>query len=1048
MRRGIPGLCGALLTVIPSVASAQLWNALDTVPKPNAIIAHDTSVTMGINTGCTGCHNRNNSRLEASKQDILQTLPLFRDYFNFGAFQYAGCEFAKITARVLPTPDNPDISYVAVTDLIQSAESCDSKEERLPGGTVTTCATAGCAGDQGIALDLINLSLPGFDPLAPFLHVNCAYSYVADFAPCVTDTGLPTDATGYRGGCYHIGCTDIGGIDGFLFAIQQLPTIDWPRWTQSGVTPQQVIDEFCDPVREALTNVYNQILACRPENEGYSTFPQQINASDWCNPGLIAQNACAAGSTLYNTCVCDNSNPACISGGSPVDACGNPFTWKARQQVAVCESYEPGGAFDNFFAGQPDNVVNGECRENAALFFTDGYMGDTPGTDIEAFLAVPTYESVSGFSNMAVFRIADNFAGSANAMMSSMTDGIIPTAYSALDAATMQESFSRLLNRIYKGVYTGASTTLDSQGTRIYFHSFTVPGYNDVGPSDNYLGWPARISAFTVADDGTFGNAPVWETDWADRAGGAPGCGPSIIGGGNVDQLGPGGTFRNGVARTVNIGADTLDRDGDDLPDDHPPLLWGEMYSIAATRPIVVEAPRDAGGGKYSGEYRTFVNSNAVRERARAVYTMGNGYVYGFFGGAYDATPGTFGLRKLAFTYDDGGNSAGTQILRYQPSWVANPQGPTGYRYDVNNLIQQPLTTGQLAARELRIPYGGGYAFRTVLVGAQGKEGRGFFSLDITDPCSVTPLAEWRLPQAADRASVEPYLYTFPTGTPDDRPVVVTTGGLGGTSNLYAFDVASGALVAQVGLPGGPSYLAAPICLDATGDQRITHCYVLREDGMLARVDVAANGGFGAVNDVTAPGVIGGGRRFTTTPAVFFDPSGNVNLVFGSGDFERLTQTGPANNVYKVVDRNVRKRNIGNAPTDVDQACGGLDPSGIIPLGAQERVISPPTVAKGVVAWTTYTPTTNACLEGQANLYAMNYLTCTDATDGNGPPSPVPLNDGLPASPVLHRDSQQFIAGTSAGPTADQTVEVGVDTRGAGRPWAKRLYWRAIIDAR
>src|SRR5687768_10369750 len=124
MRRGISGLWAALLTVVPSVASAQLWTALDTVPRPNAIIAHDTSVTMGINTDCTNCHTPNNSRLEASKQDILQTLPLFQDYFTFGGFQYAGCDFAKITQRVIPTPDNPDVSFAALETMIRNAASC------------------------------------------------------------------------------------------------------------------------------------------------------------------------------------------------------------------------------------------------------------------------------------------------------------------------------------------------------------------------------------------------------------------------------------------------------------------------------------------------------------------------------------------------------------------------------------------------------------------------------------------------------------------------------------------------------------------------------------------------------------------------------------------------------------------------------------------------------------------------------------------------------------------------------------------------------------
>jgi hypothetical protein len=1046
MRRRLFGLGAALLITVPRLASAQLWTALDTVPHPNAIIAHDTSVTMGINTGCTNCHNQAQSRLEASKQDILATLPLFEDYFTFGAFQYSGCDFAKVTGRVLPTPDAPEVSYGATVALIAGASSCGSKEERLPGGGVTTCATAGCGGDTNLVVQLANLALPGFDPLAPFLHVNCAYSYVGDFLPCEAAPGIPTDAVGWRGGCYHVGCSDIGGIEGIIFALNQLPTIEWPRWTQSGVTPQQVRDELCAPVQEVLENVYQQILACRPENEFYSTFPQQINSQSWCVPGLIAQNACVPGSVLYNTCVCDNSNPACISGGNPTSDCGTPFTWKARQQVAVCESYQPGGAFDSFYESQPDNVVNGECRENAVLFFTDGYMGHTPGTVAEGGLAIPTYRSVSGLSNMAVFRISDVFADQANQMMSAVTGNAVPAAYSALDEATMQESFSRLLNRIYKGVYAGNSMTMDSQGTSAVFHSFTVPGYNAAGPvSDNYLGWPARLSMYRIDYDGTNIDfvGPVWETDWASKVGSPSGCGPTVLGNDDVARLGPGGTFRNGVQRTVNIGASSVDRDGDGAPDTHQALELGSMYSIAATRPVIVEAPREAPNGKYGADFITFQSDPQIRERPRAVYVMGNGYVHGFHGGRYTDGNTDYGLRKISFSYEDGAE-AGTEILRYGPTWVTG-QGGVDYRYDVNDLIQQPLTTGELVAREMRISVGGGYEFRTVLVGAQGKEGRGFFALDVTNPCAPSVLSEWQLPAGGDRASGEPMLYYLPNGA-NDRAVVITTGGLGGSPNLYAFDIVTGAQVTQLALPGGSSYIASPICLDARGEGRLTHCYVLREDGMVLRANVEANGQFNGFADITPPGVVGGNRRFTTSPAVFFDPSGNPNLVFGSGDFERLTQNGPQNSFYKIIDRGVRTRNIGNNPADIQRACGTLD--GVIDIGPNERVISPPFVGKGIVAFTTYTPNTNACASGQAKLYAMNYLTCSDAVDGQPQPQPTDIGDGLPSTPVLHRDSQKLLGQTSAGPTADQVTEVDVATKGGNRTWVKRLYWRPVLDAR
>jgi hypothetical protein len=105
--------------------------------------------------------------------------------------------------------------------------------------------------------------------------------------------------------------------------------------------------------------------------------------------------------------------------------------------------------------------------------------------------------------------------------------------------------------------------------------------------------------------------------------------------------------------------------------------------------------------------------------------------------------------------------------------------------------VQQNLTSGQLTAREVLLRRG----YRTVLVGAQGGGGSGYFSLDVTDPCQASVLAEWNLP-AGDSATTDPTIYTFPSNTvPRARPAVVVTGGLGGSARLYAYDVENGARV-------------------------------------------------------------------------------------------------------------------------------------------------------------------------------------------------------------------------------------------------------------
>jgi Tfp pilus tip-associated adhesin PilY1 len=423
---------------------------------------------------------------------------------------------------------------------------------------------------------------------------------------------------------------------------------------------------------------------------------------------------------------------------------------------------------------------------------------------------------------------------------------------------------------------------------------------------------------------------------------------------------------------------------------------------------VIVEAPREAPNAKYSSELLTYQAQPSVRERNRAIYVFGNGYVHGFHGGTYDPTRTAYGERTIKFNYNDGaGGPAGTEIMRFAPNWIQTGD----FQFAANDLIQQPLTTGQLTAREVRIARGGSYEFRTVLVGAQGKYGAGYFSLDVTDPCNPELIREWSLPGDAN-AAAEPNIYMIPRNVndPDDRAVVITTSGADILDDaraapnpaIFSHDIVTGALISQLNLPGPGSFPSAPICLDAIGEGRLTHCYVIRDDGSVFRVRINPNGQFGAgggenaYSDITPPGVTGGGKRFTTSPAVFFDSTGSVNLVFGSGDFEDLTENGPSNNMYKIVDRSVRTRaNDSNAQADISQVCG-LD-DGIINLQSNaERVISPPIVAKGVVAWTTYIPSGTGCIPGEAKIYAMNYLSCQDAYDGLGPPTPQDAGEGLP----------------------------------------------------
>ncbi|MBK6685820.1 MAG: hypothetical protein IPG45_15215 [Deltaproteobacteria bacterium] len=1060
---------GSAVGLLATAASAraELWNPLMMVPHPNVIIAHDTSVTMGIDDNCNNCHIPGRDRLATSKLDIAATLPEFSNYFTYGSYRYSGCGSAKIEQPlIMPTPQSPAVSLAQVLGSIQGAQACGSSERQFPGGNTTTCATPGC-NDFRIVQDLLFRQLPGFDPLGPFRHDSCAYRCNGSFY-CqdqrselgMDGTGLvctSTDAAGVEangcspalcinGGCYHVWpyCTNpLGQRYDWTTILTRMSQIDWPRWEPTALTPQQVEQDLCSQIRPILRDAWAELQSCRPDRYyGYGTA-SLIDGNSWCDPNVLAQSACAPGSPLRGTCICNSENPACLSGGRRVSDCGVGFDWKARQQVAVCQAYDPApGAFVDYFRSQPDNVVNANgCRENAVLFFTDGYMGDTRGVAIEADQAHRRgiYDS-SGYQNMAVFRVANAFSGQADAMMRAMSANQVQNAYQATDRASMQEGFARLLNRTYRGVYTGSAPAQDSYGTRVAYHLFAVPGYDPNNPQggfvDSYLGWPARIAVYPIDPrSGVISDVPVFETDWSDRVSRNPTC-RSVIGDvATGDALGLNGQFRNGRPRRLNVASNSIDRDGDGVRDPHPALTLGGMYSTGASKVLVVDAPREAppAGGE-EGPFVAFQQS--VRGRPRVYYTLGNGVLHGFHGGV-PTQGGRVDRTNTVFNYNDADPQAGVEIVRYTPNWVRGGTPNNRYNFGMNDLVQQNLTSGQLTAREVLLRRG----YRTVLVGAQGGGGSGYFSLDVTDPCQASVLAEWNLP-AGDSATTDPTIYTFPSNTvPRARPAVVVTGGLGGSARLYAYDVENGQELARIALPGGGrDYPTAPVCLDLTGKGTITACYVVRSDGALIRARVDADR-FSRVDDITPAGIVGGGRVFQTPPAVFFLSNGDAGIVYGSGDTQNLTTSGGQNFVYKVVDNDHRRAGGGGARTN--NVCGGADPNGVFALAPGERVISPPVVRSGVVAWTAFLPDPNTpgCNPGRSSLYAMNFETCADSTNGNARVGPLPGPDGLPTSPEIHPTSGTVLVATAAGPTPSQTLVNDVRVRGNGT-WAKRIYWR------
>lgn len=1030
-------LMTASLVCPATLARAQLWNALDTVPRPNAVIGYDTSVTMRIDVACSSCHRRglppSLERANVARLDILDTMELFRDYFIFGAFEYQGCGAAHIEARALPRVGDPDGSYTDARTVLLDARGCNSSENRYPTGASIRCITPTpyCSGDVPVVEAILAGGLRG-----------------------LTIPPMPAGTSTVCGNPARV--TPTFDLEGFL--ISQTAGMQWPRWDPGHITGRAVQEDFCDPLSTVLEAVRTELNRCLMDPTAFWDLSfLSGGVGSWCTPGLIANSACTT-SPFVGTCVCDaGSDLACLGAtGFARSDCGQILTWKARQQVAVCESYDP-ATFGSAYRSQPDNRINlGGCRENVAMFFTDGYQGHRPGVEAEANAAMSTYLGDSGQSNMFVFRIANSFRDEANRMMQYVSAGQIAEAFSAVDEAQMRTSFSQVLARIYQGDYAGASPTISATGDRVAISSFVVPGYTSGAPvSDRYIGWPNRIAFHEIDEAGNIGATPVFQTDWEPLARRQAACYHQI--GGTLDALlGPGDQFDNGTPRTVTVPAGSLgDRDGDGVAEPPRTLRWGRSFGFGSTRPVVVEAPNETPDPAWGLAWAAHVASH--EGRPRMIYTMGGGYVLGFHAGVHTGrriTP----TRTFSHTYDDAGGDAGTEVLRYLPDWMRpGRQSAHHPSYDVqmNPLVPQRMTTGQLVAREVYVALGT-EQFRTVLVGAQGKEGAGYFALDITEPCHTRLLAEWLLPVGA-YASARPEIYYIPQpSAPERRAAVVTTGGLDGLPLILAYDVRDGVELARRALPAVPgvSYPTTPVCVDVEGEGVVTHCYVLRSDGYVARVEVRAAGFVDDV-DLTPTGPSsprGGGRVFSTEPVAFFGSGGAVNLVFGSGSHRDLTVPGPQNYVYKVVDDGSREDGVTARPGRLENVCvsrTGSPSDGVFPLPPGDRIVSAPIIADGVVAWTSYHTASTGCVAGSAALYAMRYDSCLDALTPTGTrPAPVPIGEGIPTSPVLHRTSGVLLARTSAGPDAGGVGLLPADTSGNGRPWARKLYWRYELDVR
>jgi type IV pilus assembly protein PilY1 len=227
-------------------------------------------------------------------------------------------------------------------------------------------------------------------------------------------------------------------------------------------------------------------------------------------------------------------------------------------------------------------------------------------------------------------------------------------------------------------------------------------------------------------------------------------------------------------------------------------------------------------------------------------------------------------------------------------------------------------------------PGGSSPAWRTILVGGLNAGGRGYYTLDITDPTTPILLWEFTPGKASPFGDADMgYSYGIPVVTgrsSDNRWVVLVTSGYNninpgsGGGYLYVLDAITGEMLNKIGTgngtiasPSGLSKIAAWNDVGTTS-ARTTWVYGGDLDGNLWRFDIT--------NPTTAPlqfatlrGPTGGVQPITTEPVL--GKINNQKVIFvGTGKYLEnadLSDTA-VQSFYAIMDSNAPLNNPGGTP--------------------------------------------------------------------------------------------------------------------------------------
>jgi hypothetical protein len=545
--------------------------------------------------------------------------------------------------------------------------------------------------------------------------------------------------------------------------------------------------------------------------------------------------------------------------------------------------------------------------------------------------------------------------------------------------------------------------------------------------------------------------------------------------------------FANGVLRS--------DTDGDVNSDDSYKLM-----DTGNSQPVIVGAP--SGIGEDVTRWTAFLSSSlprnaafngdggaaTVRRRDQVVYMGSNdGILHAFLSGVPSVglpPPGrSLGYDQPATCAVPGGNAqvdfgrcAGNELWGYAPRALQNQwrdiRGGHFFMVDGSPVVSDVLftknsaTPGPVCTTYDSPACANVWEYRTVLVNCLAGGGSVCFALDVTNPYDPSVLWERDL-----EVSVPSVRQT--TSKPQIARVRRTVGAttipysvalMGGGNRQSVGSNRRGSFIA-IGVEDGrvfataptatADFAGAPTCLDADNSGFVDTCYIAATDASVWKVTLANDDPasmtmqeFFRANDPT--GLSTTGLRAFARVIATFDNDRNINLFYGTGNFEDIRSTTGFNYVVKLIDRDVRNNVPWSAALNgqrINTSCGTS--SGRIPLtSAGEKALFDPILGNGVVYFTTYLPDSNPCNPGSGFLYGVRYDSCDPGLpaaqqSGTNPNRSSTTYSGLPMAPVLNEVSGQVLVSYQDRVTRSIDASAATMQAAAQRPML-RLWWRQV----